>query len=46
MRVEADGTIKSCPGPGRAYAGGNVRETQQREIWEKSEAIAFNRRSL
>jgi radical SAM protein with 4Fe4S-binding SPASM domain len=44
MGIEADGTIKSCPGLGSAYAGGNVRETRLREIWEKSEVIAFNRR--
>jgi radical SAM protein with 4Fe4S-binding SPASM domain len=44
MGIEADGTIKSCPGLGSAYAGGNVRETRLREIWEKSEVMAFNRR--
>ena len=25
--IEADGTIKSCPGLPRAYAGGNIRDT-------------------
>lgn len=44
MGIEADGTIKSCPGLGKAYAGGNVRETRLREIWEQSEALAHNRR--
>src|SRR5262245_14072865 len=44
MGIEADGSIKSCPGLGRAYVGGNVRETRLREIWERSEAVAFNRR--
>ena len=44
MGIEADGTIKSCPGLGSAYAGGNVRDTRLREIWEKSETMAFNRR--
>jgi radical SAM protein with 4Fe4S-binding SPASM domain len=44
LGIEADGTIKSCPGLGSAYAGGNVRETRLREIWEKSEVMAFNRR--
>lgn len=44
MGIEADGTIKSCPGLGRAFAGGNVRETRLREIWEQSEVMAFNRR--
>jgi radical SAM protein with 4Fe4S-binding SPASM domain len=44
MGIEADGTIKSCPGLGSAYAGGNVRDTRLRDIWEQSETIAFNRR--
>jgi len=44
MGIEADGTIKSCPGLGSAYAGGNVRDTRLREIWEQSETMAFNRR--
>lgn len=44
MGIEADGTIKSCPGLSGAYAGGNVRDKRLREIWDESEAIAFNRR--
>jgi radical SAM protein with 4Fe4S-binding SPASM domain len=44
MGIEADGTIKSCPGLGKAYAGGNVRDMRLREIWESSEPMAFNRR--
>jgi radical SAM protein with 4Fe4S-binding SPASM domain len=44
MGIEADGTIKSCPGLSGAYAGGNVRDMRLREIWETSEPIAFNRR--
>lgn len=42
--IEADGTIKSCPGLPRVYAGGNVRDMSLREIWETSEPLAFTRR--
>jgi radical SAM protein with 4Fe4S-binding SPASM domain len=42
--IEADGTIKSCPGLPSPYAGGNIRERSLREIWENSEPIAFTRR--
>ena len=38
--IEADGTIKSCPGLANAYAGGNIRDRRLREIWETSEPIA------
>jgi radical SAM protein with 4Fe4S-binding SPASM domain len=44
MGIEADGTIKSCPGLANAYAGGNIRDMRLKEIWETSEPIAFNRR--
>ena len=44
MGIEADGTIKSCPGLPSPYAGGNVRERRLRDIWENAEPIAFNRR--
>ena len=42
--IEADGTIKSCPGLPRVYAGGNVRDKSLREIWETAEPLAFTRR--
>jgi radical SAM protein with 4Fe4S-binding SPASM domain len=42
--IEADGTIKSCPGLPSPYAGGNIRERSLRDIWENSEPIAFTRR--
>lgn len=42
--IEADGTIKGCPGLPSAYAGGNVRDTPLREIWETAEPLAFARR--
>ena len=42
--IEADGTIKSCPGLPSPYAGGNVRDKRLREIWENAEPLAFVRR--
>ena len=42
--IEADGTIKSCPGLPRVYAGGNVRDKSLREIWETAEPLAMVRR--
>lgn len=42
--IEADGTIKSCPGLPSPYAGGNIRDRSLRDIWENSEPIAFTRR--
>jgi radical SAM protein with 4Fe4S-binding SPASM domain len=44
MGIEADGTIKSCPGLPRTYAGGNIREKSLRQIWETAEPLAHNRR--
>ncbi|GGE12573.1 GDL motif peptide-associated radical SAM/SPASM maturase [Polymorphobacter glacialis] len=44
LGIEADGTIKSCPGLPSPYAGGNIRERRLRDIWENAEPLAFNRR--
>lgn len=44
MGIEADGTIKSCPGLPSPYAGGNIREKRLREIWEMADPLAFVRR--
>jgi radical SAM protein with 4Fe4S-binding SPASM domain len=44
LGIEADGTIKSCPGLPSPYAGGNVRERSLRDIWENAEPLAFTRR--
>ena len=44
MGIEADGTIKSCPGLPSPYAGGNIRDRRLRDIWENAEPLAFNRR--
>lgn len=43
--IEADGTIKSCPGlPTSVYAGGNIRDKSLREIWDHSAPMAYTRR--
>ncbi len=42
--IEADGTIKSCPGLPSPYAGGNIRDRRLKDIWENSEPMAFTRR--
>lgn len=44
LGIEADGTIKSCPGLPSPYAGGNIRDRRLRDIWENAEPMAFNRR--
>jgi radical SAM protein with 4Fe4S-binding SPASM domain len=43
LGIEADGTIKACPGLPAAYAGGNVRDKPLAEIWRESQALAFSR---
>jgi radical SAM protein with 4Fe4S-binding SPASM domain len=42
--IEADGTIKACPGLPSPYAGGNIRDKSLREIWENADPMAFTRR--
>ena len=42
--IEADGSIKGCPGLPREYIGGNVRTNTLAEIWSSSQALAFTRR--
>jgi radical SAM protein with 4Fe4S-binding SPASM domain len=41
--IEADGSIKGCPGLPGDYIGGNVRVTPLREIWESSQQLGFTR---
>lgn len=44
MGIEADGSIKGCPGlPSDAYIGGNVRERPLREIWERGTPLRYTR---
>lgn len=44
MGIEADGTIKGCPSLAtNAWAGGNVRETSLRDLWERSSALRYTR---
>jgi hypothetical protein len=48
--IEADGTIKSCPGLPRVYAGGNVRDKPSRDMGDgraaRHDPPAHGRRSL
>jgi radical SAM protein with 4Fe4S-binding SPASM domain len=44
MGVEADGTIKGCPGlPTDAYAGGLIREHPLETLWERGQALRYTR---
>lgn len=44
LGIEANGDIKGCPSlPSNEYVGGNVREHSLREIWERADALRFNR---
>ena len=47
LGIEADGTIKACPGLSKDYAGGNVRDRPLKEIWEARSALtSLGRRTL
>jgi len=42
--IEADGAIKGCPSLGGPQnIGGNIREHTLREIWERTEQLAYTR---
>jgi radical SAM protein with 4Fe4S-binding SPASM domain len=44
LGIEADGTIKGCPSLATAtWTGGNVRDTPLKEIWERSNALRYQR---
>jgi len=44
LGIEADGTIKGCPSLAtRAWAGGNVRQTPLRDIWERATPLRYTR---
>jgi radical SAM protein with 4Fe4S-binding SPASM domain len=44
LGIEADGTIKGCPSLATAdWAGGNVRQTSLRDIWERAHALRYTR---
>jgi radical SAM protein with 4Fe4S-binding SPASM domain len=45
LGIEADGTVKGCPGFSKDYAGGNLREEPLVDIWARADALAFVRRS-
>jgi radical SAM protein with 4Fe4S-binding SPASM domain len=44
LGIEADGSIKGCPGFSRDYVGGNVRDEPIADIWQRADALAFVRR--
>jgi radical SAM protein with 4Fe4S-binding SPASM domain len=44
LGIEADGTIKGCPSLAtREWAGGNVRQTSLRDIWERATPLRYTR---
>ena len=44
MGIEADGSIKGCPSlPTKDYVGGNVRDDALVDIWQRADALRFNR---
>jgi radical SAM protein with 4Fe4S-binding SPASM domain len=44
MGIEADGTIKACPSLAtRTWAGGNVRDTPLKDIWERATGLRYIR---
>jgi radical SAM protein with 4Fe4S-binding SPASM domain len=43
LGIEADGSIKGCPGLPSEYIGGNIRTQPLAEIWRRSERLAFTR---
>ncbi len=44
LGIEADGTIKGCPSLSTEdWAGGNVRDTSLRDIWERAAPLRYTR---
>jgi radical SAM protein with 4Fe4S-binding SPASM domain len=44
LGIEADGTIKGCPSLAtNEWAGGNVRDTRLRDIWERATPLRYTR---
>lgn len=44
MGIEANGDIKGCPSlPTADYVGGNIRENNLRDIWERAKPLQFTR---
>ena len=44
LGIEADGTIKGCPSlPTADWAGGNIRDTTLRDVWERAEPLRYTR---
>ncbi len=45
LGIEADGSVKGCPGLSASYIGGNVRDMRLAEIWANPQRLAFTRNS-
>jgi radical SAM protein with 4Fe4S-binding SPASM domain len=45
LGIEADGSVKGCPGLSASYIGGNVRVSSLAEIWATSTRLAFTNKS-
>jgi radical SAM protein with 4Fe4S-binding SPASM domain len=44
LGIEANGDIKGCPSlPSDGWVGGNVREHSLEQIWERAQALRYNR---
>lgn len=44
LGIEADGTIKGCPSLATTtWAGGNIRQTPLKEIWERAPRLRYTR---
>ena len=44
LGIEADGAIKGCPSlPTGAWTGGNIRDENLKDIWERAEALRYTR---
>ncbi len=44
LGVESNGALKGCPSlPSAAYVGGSVRDHAVKDVWERTEPLAFTR---
>lgn len=45
LGIEADGSVKGCPGLSADYVGGNLRDASLADIWWHPDRLGFTRRS-
>jgi radical SAM protein with 4Fe4S-binding SPASM domain len=45
LGIEADGSVKGCPGLSAGYIGGNVRDAPLADLWGNPDRLAFTRNS-